>query len=138
MWCLFIGPHHDIARMESVSSSWPGREYDYCIRLDSRYRVSGHVLVIHRSICSDLLYCPSPAAGHMYVLELFYLYLYVEVVRASVRLELPLCPDHVVVDPPHYALMVWAQVPRHRVEVATCAWCSRLYSSVAGTLVYNR
>ena len=118
---LYIGPRRDIARMESVCGSRPGREYDYCVWLDSPYRVSGHVPGIHRSICSDLLYCPSTVAGHMYVPELFCLYLYGGVVWAGVRLELPLCPGHVVVSQSRYALMVRAQVPRHRIEVAVYA-----------------
>ena len=41
----------------------------------------------------------------MYVPELFYLCLYGEVVRAGARLELPLCPGHVVVGQPHCAMM---------------------------------
>ena len=107
--------------MESVCGSRPGREYDYYVRLDSRYLVPGHVPVIHRSICSDLLYCPSLATGHMYVPELFYLCLYGEVGQAGVHLELPLYPDHVVVGQPHCAMMVRALAPRHRTKVAICA-----------------
>ena len=107
--------------MASVCGSRPEREYDCCVRLGSRCRVLGHVPVIHKSICSDLLYCPSPAAGRMYVPELFYLCLYGEVGRAGVRLELPLCPDHVVVGQPHCAMMVRAPAPHHRTEVAICA-----------------
>ena len=57
----------------------------------------------------------------MYIPELCYLCLYGEVVRAGVQLELPLCPDHVVVDQLHYTLMVRAQVPRRRIEVAVYA-----------------
>ena len=57
----------------------------------------------------------------MYIPELFYLYLYGEVFRAGVRLELPLCPGHVVVGQPHCALTVLAPAPRHRIEVAICA-----------------
>ena len=64
---LYIGPLRDVAQMESVCSSQLGREYDYCVRLDSRYRVPGHIPVIHKSICADLLYYPSPVVGHMYV-----------------------------------------------------------------------
>ena len=68
-----------------------------------------------------LLYYPGPAAVHKYIPELFYLCLYGEVVWAGVRLELPICPGHVVVDQPHYALMVRPPVPRHRIEVPICA-----------------
>ena len=120
----------------------PERYCVCCVRLDGRRCASEHVPVICRSIWSVLLYCPGLAAGDMYIPELFNLCIYSEVVRAGPRLELPLCPDHVVVDPPHYALMVWAQVPRHRVEVATCAlgnpWWggSSPYSSAARTSVH--
>ena len=118
--------------MESVCGSWPGREYDCCVQLGSRYRMSGHVPVIHRSICSDLLYCPGPAEGRMYDPELFCLYFYVVVGRAAVRPELPRypdrvvvgpphCPDRVVVGQPHYVREVWAPTPLHRTEVAICA-----------------
>ena len=57
----------------------------------------------------------------MYVPELFYLCLYGEVVRDGVRLELPLCPGHVVVGQLHCVMMVRAPAPRHRTEVAICA-----------------
>ena len=57
----------------------------------------------------------------MYIPELLYLFLYGEVVRASVRLELPLCHGHMVVDQPHYALVVRAPAPRHRIGVTICA-----------------
>ena len=46
---------------------------------------------------------------------------YGEVVWAGVRLELPLCPGHVVVGQLHYALMVRAPAPRHQTEVAIYA-----------------
>ena len=118
---LYIGPDRDVVRMESVCSFRPGRENDYCVRLDSRYRLSGHVTVIHRSIYSDLLYYPSPVIGHVCVTELFYLCLYGEVGQAGVRLELLLYPDHVLVGQPHCAMMVRAPTPRHRTEVAICA-----------------
>ena len=98
--------------MESVCIFRPGRGYTCHIRLDSRRRALGHAPVIRRSIWSDLLYFPGPTAGHMYIPELLCLYLYGEVVRAGVRLELPFCPGHVVVGQPRYALMVRAPVPR--------------------------
>ena len=107
--------------MESVCGSRPGPEYDCCVRLDSRCRMSGCVPVIHRSICSDLLYCTSPAVGRRYVPELFCLCLYDEVEQAGVRLELSLYPDHMLVGEPHCAMMVRALTPRHRTEVAICA-----------------
>ena len=47
--------------------------------------------------------------------------LYGEVVLAGVRLELPLCLGHVVVDQPHYVLTVQAPTPRRPIEVAICA-----------------
>ena len=83
--------------------------------------MSGHALAIRRSIWYVLLYCPGPAEGHMYDPELFYLCLYGEVGRASVRLGLPLCPDHVVVGQTHCALMAQAPMPRHRIKVVICA-----------------
>ena len=70
---------------------------------------------------SDLLYFPSHAAGHVYIPELLYLYLYGEVVWAGFWLELPLCPGHEVVGQPHYVLMVWGLVPRRRIEVEVYA-----------------
>ena len=57
----------------------------------------------------------------MYIPELFYLFLYNEVVWASVRLELPLYPGHVVVGQPHHVLVVRAPALHHRIEVAICA-----------------
>ena len=56
--------------MESVCSCRPGRGYACHVRLDSRRRAPGHAPEIRRSIWSDLLYFPGPAAGHMYILEL--------------------------------------------------------------------
>ena len=83
--------------------------------------MSGHGLRIQRLIWYVLLYCPGPAEGHMYNPELFYLCLYGEVGRSGVRLELPLCPDHVVVSQPHCTMVVCAPAPRQRTEVAICA-----------------
>ena len=77
--------------------------------------------MIRRSIWSILLYCPGPAAGHMYIPELFYLCLYGEVVRAGVRLELPLFPGHVVVGQPHYVMMARARGPRSQIGVVIYA-----------------
>ena len=57
----------------------------------------------------------------MYVPELLCLYLYGEVVWASVRLELQFCPGHVMVGQPCYALMVRGPVPRRRMEVEVYA-----------------
>ena len=107
--------------MESVCGFRLGRGYACHVRLDSRHHVSGHAPAIRRSIWSVLLYCPGPAAGHMYIPELLCLYLYGEVVWASVRLELSFCPGHVVVSQPRDALMVRAPVPRHQIEVAVYA-----------------
>ena len=56
----------------------------------------------------------------MYNPDLFYLCLYGEVGQAGVRL-VPLYPGHVVVGQPHYALMVGAPTPRHRIGVTICA-----------------
>ena len=83
--------------------------------------MSRHVLAIRRLIMRVLLYCPSPVEGRMYNPELFYSCLYGEVGRSDVRLELPLCPDQVVVDLPHCAMMVWAPAPSRRTEVAIYA-----------------
>ena len=76
---------------------------------------------IHRSILSDLLCFLGHFAGHMCIPELLCFCFYGEVVRAGVRLELPLCPGHVVVGQPHYALVGRAPVPHHRIGVANCA-----------------
>ena len=83
--------------------------------------MSEHVLAIRRSIWPDLPYSSGHAAGHMCIPELLCLCPYSEIVWAGVRLELPFCPGHVVVGQPHYVLMVWAQVPRRRIEVAVYA-----------------
>ena len=79
--------------------------------------MSRHVLAIRRLIWFVLLYCPGPAESRMYDPELFYLCLYGEVEQAGVRLELPPCPDHIVVGQPHCAMMVWAPMPHHRTKV---------------------
>ena len=91
------------------------------IRLDSRRPVSGHAPVIHRLILSDMLSFPNRVAGHVYIPEMLYFYLFGEVVRAGVWLELPLCPDHVVVAQPHYALLGWGPAFRHQIGVTICA-----------------
>ena len=52
-----------------------------------------------------------------------------EVVRAGVRLALPLCHDHVVVGQvcqQRHALAVWAPAPHRRIGVAACARGSSL------------
>ena len=97
MWRLYIGPSRDAIRMESVYDFRPGCDYACHVRLGSRCRASEHAPATRRSIWSDLLYFPGPAAGHMYIPELLCLYLDGEVVWAGVRLELPFCPGHVVV-----------------------------------------
>ena len=48
----------------------------------------------------------------MYIPELLCLYLFGEVVRAYVRLELPFYHGQVVAGRLHYVLMVWSPVPR--------------------------
>ena len=116
-----IEPHRDVAQMESVCDFWSGRNYTFHVWLDSRHRASRHAPVIHRSIWPDLLYSSGPAGDHMCIPEQFCLCLYGEVVRAGVRLGLPLCPDHVVVSQLPCALMAWARTPRHRIEVVICA-----------------
>ena len=95
--------------MESVCGFRPGRGYVCHVRLDSRRHAPGDAPAIRSLIWSDLLYCPGLAAGHMYIPELLYLYLYGEVVWAGVRLELPLYPDHVVVGQPRCAMRVRAR-----------------------------
>ena len=107
--------------MEFVCGFWPGRGYACRARLDSRRRASGHAPAIRRSIWSVLLYCLGPTAGHIYIPELFYLCLYGEVEQAGVPLELPLCPDRVVVGQPHCAMMVRALMPHRRTEVVIYA-----------------
>ena len=56
-----------------------------------------HVPLFRRLIWSDRLYCLGPVVGHRCILEPLFLCLYGKVVRAGVRLELSLCPGHVVV-----------------------------------------
>ena len=107
--------------MESVCGFRPGHDYACHVRLGSYHRASGRAPAIHRSTWFDLLYCPGLAAGHMYIPELLYLYLYGEVVWAGFWLELPLYPDRVVVGQPPCTMMVQAPAPRHRTKVAICA-----------------
>ena len=107
--------------MESVCGFRPGHDYACHVRQDNRHHVSGHAPAIRRSIWSDLLCCLGPAAGHMYDLERLCLCFYGEVLRAGVRLELPLCPGQAVVSQPHYALVGRAPVPRHRIGVTISA-----------------
>ena len=57
----------------------------------------------------------------MCIPELLCFYFYGKVVRAGVRLEVPLCPGRVVAGQPHYALVGLAPVPRHQIEVAVYA-----------------
>ena len=120
MWNLYSGPRRVVARMESVCGFLPGRGYDCRARLDSRPCTSEHAPAIRRSIWSGPLCFPNPVVGREYISELLCLYLYDEVVRASIRLELPFCHGHVVVGQPHYALMVQAPTPRHRIGVTIC------------------
>ena len=61
--------------------------------------------MIRRLILSDVLFFPSRAAGHVYIPELLYFCLFGEAVRASVWLEVPLCPGHVVVSQPYCTLV---------------------------------
>ena len=101
MWSLYIRLGRDVAWMEFVCGFWPGRGYVCHIQSGGHRRASGHALMIHRSILSDLLCFPSHAACHVYIPELLYFYLFSEVVRAGVQLEVPLCLGHVVVGQPH-------------------------------------
>ena len=89
--------------------------------VDGHHRASGHASAIHRSIWSHLLCFPGHTAGHMCIPELLCFCFYGEVVRAGVRLELPLCPSHVEVGQPHYVLVGWAPAPRHRIGVGIFA-----------------
>ena len=83
--------------------------------------MSGGALAVRISILRVLLYCPSPAEGHLDNRELRYSCLYGEVGWSGVRLELPLYPDRVVDDLPHCVMMVWAPTPRHQTGIAICA-----------------
>ena len=91
------------------------------IRLSGRRCALGRTPVIHRSICSDPLYCPSRTAGHVCIPELLCFYLFGEAVPAGVQAELPFYLGHAMVGQPHYTLVVPAPAPRHRIEVAICA-----------------
>ena len=106
--------------MKSGCGYRPGRDYVCHVRIGSRHPESGTVLAIRRLIWCVLLYCPGPTEGRMYIPEMFYLCFDVEVGRATIRLELPLYPDRVVVGP-HCVREVWDLVPPHRTEVAVCA-----------------
>ena len=78
--------------------------------------------MIRRLIWYVLLYCPGPAEGRMYDLELFYLYFLFRVRWDAVRLEVPLYPDRMVVGYPHCPdRVVQVLAPPHRTEVAICA-----------------
>ena len=57
----------------------------------------------------------------MYDPELLCLCPYRKVVLYGVRLQLSLCPGHVVVGQPHYALVGQAPAPRYRIGVTICA-----------------
>ena len=118
---LYIGPGHDVVRMESVCDVRPRRDCACHVWLDSRHRASGHAPVIRISTWPDLLYSLGPVAGHLCIHEPLCLYLYDEIVWAGDRLELSFCPGHVVVSQPHYVLLVRAQVPHHRIAVAVYA-----------------
>ena len=107
--------------MVSVCGFRLGRYCTCHVRLDSHHRVSRHAPVIRRSIWSNLVYFPGPAAGHMYIPELLCLYLYDEEVWAGVQFEFPFCLGHVVVGQLRYELMVWAQVPHRRIGVSVYA-----------------
>ena len=115
MRCLYIGPSRDVARMEFICGFQPERGYVCHVQPDGHRRASGHAPAIDRSIWSDLLCFPGNAVGHMCIPELLCLYFYGELVRTGVRLELPLCPGHMVVGQLHYVLVGWAPVPRHRI-----------------------
>ena len=128
--------------MTSVFGFQPECGYAYRARLDGRHLALEHAPLIHRSIYSDLLYCPSPAAGHMYVPELFYLCLYDEVEQAGVRLGLSFCPVHVVVGQfrqQHYTLAVLAQGPHRQIVVVACAshWYNDVLNKRFKTPFYN-
>ena len=101
--------------MEFVYGFQPGHGYVCHVQPDGHRRASGHTPAIRRLIWYDLLCFPGHAAGHIYVPELLCLCFYGEVVRVGVRLEFPLCPGHVVVGQPHYAVVGRAPAPRHRI-----------------------
>ena len=115
---LYIGPSRDVVRMELICGFQPRRGYVPHVQPDGRHHASRHAPVIHRLILSDLLSFPNRVAGHVYIPELLYFCLFGEAVHAGVRLEVPLCPDHVVVGQRRYTLMVRAPLSHHRIEVA--------------------
>ena len=94
------------------------------MRLDGHLLVLGLASLIRILIWSDRLYYPGPVIGRRCIMQLLSLYLYLRVVQAGVRLELPLCSGHVVVGQvrqPCYARVVWAPAPHHRIGVAAYA-----------------
>ena len=111
--------------MESVCGGFqPGVGCVYRTRLDSPPLAPEHAPVIRRLSWSDLPYFPGPVVGRICIPELLFLCFYSEVVRAGVWLELPFCPDHVVVGrarQPRYAWVVWAPAPHRRIRVAAYA-----------------
>ena len=83
--------------MESVCGFQPRVGCVYRTRLDSPPLALEHAPAIRRLTWSDLPYFPGPIVGRMCIPELSFLCFYDEVVWAGVRLELPLCPAHMVV-----------------------------------------
>ena len=107
--------------MESVCGIRPGQVCICYIRHGGHRRALGRAPAIHRSIWSILLYFPGRTSGHVCIPELLCFYLFGEAARAGVRAELPFYLGQAVVGQPHYAQVVLAPVPRHRIEVAICA-----------------
>ena len=106
--------------MELGCGFQPGCGYVCYVQPDGRRRVSRHAPVIHRLILSDLLSFPNRVTSHVYIPELLYFCLFGEVVQASIHLEVPLCPGHVVVGQPYCTLVGRALAPRHQTVVIVC------------------
>ena len=107
--------------MEPVCGIQPGQVCICHIRLGGHCCALGRTPTIYRSIWFVLLCFPRRSAGHVCIPELLCFYLFGDALSASVRAELPLYLGHAEVGRPHYALVVLALLPRHRIEVAICA-----------------
>ena len=117
---LCVGLCQEVARIELVCGIRPGQFCACYMRLGGRRCTLGRAPVICRSIWFDLLYFPNHTVGHVCITELLCLYLFGEAVSARVWAELSFYLSHVMVGQSHYALVVLAPAPRHRIEVAIC------------------
>ena len=107
--------------MEPVCSIRPGQVCACYIRLGGHRCTLGRTPAIRRSIWFVLLCFPNRTAGHVCIPKLLCLYLFNEAVPAGARAKLPFYLGHAVLGQPHYALVVLARAPPHRIEVAICA-----------------